>query len=107
MGPRLTPLLALLRRTFAAGMAGLVFVLGLFAASPVLHHQLHHGSDLTSLDDGCVIAHFASGVSVPAPVSAPPPPLADFSRDPQATSSEICLNSPRYLLQPERGPPAV
>ena len=96
----------LLRRVLAAGSAALIFALGLFAASPVLHGQLHHLSDST-LDDGCAIMLFANGVSMPLAATAPPPPSADWREGRPVSSTEILLDSPRYLLQPERGPPVA
>lgn len=84
--------------------AALVFALGLFAASPILHHQLHHGVD-ASPDDGCAVVLFSSGVSLALAVAAPAPSVADWQEDRPAATTEILLDSPRYLLQPERGPP--
>jgi hypothetical protein len=92
------------RRVVATGCAAVIFALGLFAASPSLHEQLHHKGD-TSSDDGCAVVLFAGGVSMPLAVMAPPPPSAEWSEQTYAVSTEIFLDSPRYLLQPERGPP--
>jgi hypothetical protein len=94
-----------LRRLLAALCAALVFALGLFSASPLLHQQLHHGAD-SAPDDSCAIVLFANGVSVPLALTAPPPPSADWQEFYPAVTTEIFLDSPRYLLQPERGPPA-
>jgi hypothetical protein len=92
------------RRVFAAGCAALVFALGVFAASPVLHEQLHHNAQTPS-DDGCAVALFAGGVSVPLAVTVLPAPPAEWHEQTCASSTEIFLDAPRYLLQPERGPP--
>ena len=97
-------LLVNFRRTFAAGAAALIFALGLFAVSPSLHHQLHDGVD-TAADDGCAVMLFASGVSVPVAVVAPLPPVTDWCGNLRVAAAEIILDSPRYLLRPERGPP--
>lgn len=94
------------RRLLALCCAGLVFGLGLFAASPILHEQLHHNTHSSS-DDGCAIVMFASGVSVPLAVTAMPPPSAEWREQPFVRSTEIHLDSPRYLLQPQCGPPVV
>lgn len=99
-------LLSSLRYFFAAGAAALIFSLGLFAASPSLHKQLHHGADAPA-DDDCAVVLFAGGVSVPMAAVAPTPPAADWREKPRAVTVEIVLASPRYLLQPERGPPVV
>ena len=93
-----------LRRVLATGCAALIFTLGVFAASPTLHGQLHHKADVTS-GDACAIMLFADGVSVPLAVNAPPPPVVDWQERAFARSTEIYLDSPRYLLRPERGPP--
>jgi len=92
------------RRVLATGCAAVIFALGLFAASPSLHEQLHHKAGASS-DDGCAVVLFAGGVSMPLAVMAAPPPSAEWSEPAYAVSTEIFLDSPRYLLQPERGPP--
>ncbi len=94
----------LLRRLLAAGCAVLVFALGLFAASPALHDQLHAGNH-SSLDDGCAVALFANGVSVTPSLVALPPAPGEWRELPGIAPREVLLDSPRYLLQPERGPP--
>ena len=53
------------RRLLAAGAAGLVFLLGLAAASPDLHARVH-GNVVDHDDAGCVIALFGHGVSLAA-----------------------------------------
>jgi hypothetical protein len=88
------------------GCAVLIFALGVFAASPALHGQLH-ASNHAPFEDGCAVALFAGGVSVALPLMALPPPSAEWRELPAAVSSEVLLDSPRYLLQPERGPPVV
>ena len=95
-----------LRRLLAAGGAVLVFALGLFAASPVLHAQLHHHVD-AALEDGCAIVLFAGGVSMPLVVTAIPPRTVEWQDQRFVASVEIFLDSPRYLLRPERGPPVA
>lgn len=88
----------------ATGCALLIFALGLFAASPTLHDQLHAGKH-ASWDDGCAVALFASGVAVTQPVVALPYAAGQWTELPGLVSNEVFLESPRYLLQPERGPP--
>lgn len=92
-----------LRWILATGCAVVVFALGVFAASPSLHHQLHAGTHAAP-DDGCAVTLFAGGVAVAAPVIALPP-SADWLELPAIVSVEVLRESPRYLLQPERGPP--
>jgi len=99
-------LIGVLRRGFAAGSAALIFALGLFAASPALHEHLHDGVDATDQDQ-CAVVLFASGVSVPLAVSAPLPPAVDWRALSSVPATELLLDSPRYLLQPERGPPVA
>ena len=93
-----------LHRVLAAGCIALVLALGLFAASPVLHDQLHHATAPT-VDDGCAVVLFANGVSVPLAVIAAPPPPVEWGEDIVVGSSELLLDSPRYRLLPGRGPP--
>jgi len=93
-----------IRRVCAAGCATLIFALGLFAASPSLHEQLHHKAGASS-DDGCAVVLFGGGVSMPQGLVAAPPPSTEWCMESLTPSTEIYLDSPRYLLQPERGPP--
>jgi uncharacterized membrane protein YgdD (TMEM256/DUF423 family) len=84
--------------------AVVIFALGLFAASPVLHEQLHHHAQPMA-DDGCAIVMFAGGALVPVAVTAVPPPRALSYEQRDIRSAEIFLSSPHYRLQPECGPP--
>lgn len=93
-----------LRRLGAAGGAALVLALAIFAASPELHHWLHSDAS-TASDDGCAVALFAGGVSVPLGAIAVVPPAAEWRETLHAPVVEILLVTPRYLRQPERGPP--
>lgn len=94
------------RRFLAGASAALVFALGVFAASPVLHNWLHD-VDATQVDDGCAVVLFASGVSVPLGAISIAPPAAEWREFIRPTAPEVFLVSPRYLRQPERGPPLV
>lgn len=96
----------LTRRFLAGGLAALVLVLGVFAASPALHHWLH-GTDATAADDGCAIVLFAAGVSVPLGAIAIAPPVAEWGESARPMAPEILLSAPRFLRQPERGPPQL
>lgn len=88
------------------GCAFLILALGVFAASPTLHKQLH-ATQHASAEDGCAVCLFAGGVSVAAPITTLPPSPANLSELPGTISQEIFLDTPRYLLQPERGPPVA
>ncbi|HVU36065.1 MAG TPA: hypothetical protein VHE61_21670 [Opitutaceae bacterium] len=92
------------RRRLATGCAALIFGLGLCAVSPALHKHLHSSAG-TSSDAGCVVLVFANGVSTAQPVVVVPLPPQEWRAQPYRTATEIFRESPRYLLQPERGPP--
>src|SRR4051812_19572837 len=105
-----------LSRTFALGIrlhriiavlcATLVFGLGVCAMSPQLHKHVH-GTGHGSTDDRCAIELFATGAALPVVMFAPAPMWRDRDAFLAPTLAEVLLESPRYLLQPERGPPAV
>jgi hypothetical protein len=110
-------LAAPLRRLIAAGSAALVLALTIFAASPAAHDWLHalaeggaphaplHAGEQADDDAGCAVVLFAGGVSLPVgPAAITPPILAPQGVSP-VTAAEVYLVSPRYLRQPERGPP--
>ena len=84
----------------------MVLALGLFAASPQLHQQLHPHVDST-LEGGCAVVLFAGGVSLPLTATALPPRDSARQELRAAPATEIHLDSPRYLLRPERGPPGA
>jgi hypothetical protein len=92
------------RRLLAVGGIALVLLLGVLAASPELH-RIIHSHDAPDHENGCAVALFTNGVSAPldtAMVAATPAIwLALLHSD----IVEIFLTSPRYLHQPERGPP--
>jgi hypothetical protein len=93
-------------RVVAVVCAALVFALGLFSASPTLHKHLHDAGD-TWDHDQCAIVQFATGVAVIVPLTLPPPTACEPHVSQPTHASEICLDSPRYLLRPERGPPVI
>ncbi len=102
---RSRPLAEFLRRLIAAGSAALVLTLAVFAASPVLHDRLHTATDTTH-DDSCAVGLFAHGVSLPFDAIAAPLPPATLAAPAPAFPRDIFVSPPRYLRQPERGPPA-
>lgn len=87
----------------AAGGAALVLALAVFAASPDLHSWLH--SDNGTGDDECAVALFASGVSTPAGAIVVSLSATEWKIPTYTSVDELFLASPRYLHQPERGPP--
>jgi hypothetical protein len=93
-------------RILAAGCAALVLALTIFAVSPAAHGLLHDdGHEHAVSDDACAVVMFASGVSLPvAPIAVIPPTAVACAISP-VTAAEVFLISPRYLRQPERGPP--
>ena len=95
-----------LRPLLGAGAALLVLVLAVFAASPAWHHALHRDGGSTTSED-CAIDLFAHGVALPVGASPVPPAVRSSGREKQAQAGEIDLPEPRYLRQPERGPPAL
>ena len=101
---RPTSLVNFFRGGIAASCAALVFVLGLFAASPSLHAHLH-GAVALGDDHQCAIAVFANGISVPLGMEMIQPPAAHVLQWCAPAVTEIYVGSPRFLLQPERGPP--
>lgn len=92
------------RRLLAAGGIALVLLLSVLTANPELHRFIH-GDGEAGHEDGCAVVLFAHGVSAPfdsAVLAATPAAWASLSRP---ETAEIFLTSPRYLHQPERGPP--
>lgn len=93
-----------LRRLSAAGGVALVLALAVFAASPELHGWLHPDGG-TAGEDSCAVALFAAGVSLPLGAVPVVAPAAAWLPPAPAVAEEIFLAPPRYLRQPERGPP--
>lgn len=97
----------MMRRFMAAACAALVLALTIFAACPTAHSLLHDDSHQHAVsEEACAVVMFASGVSLPVAPLAVTPPTAIGHVIPHATRNEIFLVSPRYLRQPERGPPS-
>lgn len=104
--PHSTLLTDRVRRWLALGCTALVLALTISAASPAAHGLLHSGNGDGTTDDACAVVMFASGVALPVgPISIAPPETLTAGISP-VTAAEIFLVSPRYLRQPERGPPA-
>jgi hypothetical protein len=110
----------LFRRLLAAGCVGLVLALTAVAASPAAHewlHQVeqehtcqHHPAGAKSpaphtADHDCAIVLFANGVDLCVGPFALTPPVALVASVSPVTAATPDLVAPRYLRQPERGPP--
>ncbi|HUR60166.1 MAG TPA: hypothetical protein VM029_20755 [Opitutaceae bacterium] len=102
--PRGTRFAGFVHRFAAAGGAVLVFALTICAASPIAHDWLHRSGD-SGQESGCAVLLFADGVSLPLDTLGVQPPAAVTGRVTLASATDVFLISPRYLRQPERGPP--
>lgn len=88
-----------------------MLLLTVLAVSPQFHTALHgHADDYAAAitqDEGCVVTLFAAGVTAaPAPLLVVAPPQTQLRAE-ISPQSEIFVSPPRYLHQPERGPPLV
>jgi hypothetical protein len=94
------------RRLFAAAGIALVLLLGTATVAPTLHSWLHvdGGHDA---NHQCAVVLFASGVALAATAIALVGPTLEWGALFVASASELFLVTPRFLRQPERGPPAA
>lgn len=106
LAPRFAAWTDPLRRLMAAGGALLVLALTVLAANPRLHEKLH-ADDPAPHTDGCAVVLFANGVALTVALTPALPAVAEWRVTPAAVVTEIFLAAPRYLRQPERGPPAL
>ena len=89
----------------AAGGIALILLLGAAAVSPGLHDRLHDGTHAGETNHTCVVVLFASGVtSAVATIAVAAPAIAWRDRI-VLPAAKLFLSPPRYLRQPERGPP--
>jgi hypothetical protein len=114
--PRPLSIAELCRRLLAATAAALVLALTLLGASPAAHAWLHRGEQRhvchqhtkpvpPTAEHDCAVVLFAGTVDVPVgPVALTPPVDVSAGVSP-VTAADFFLVSPRYLRQPERGPP--
>ena len=102
MGFRLPTQTSAFHRWVAGLSAALVLLLAALTASPAAHHWMHEGN--SDNDDGCAVVVFARGVTLAGGTALITIPLARRASAAQVIH-EVFLPSPRYLLQPERGPP--
>jgi hypothetical protein len=96
---------ALLRRVGAAMGIAVLLLLSVSAASPVVHHWLHADTGADS-SDNCAVVLFASGVTLAAAAIAFALPALRWVEMRVEAAAVLFVVSPRYLRQPERGPPA-
>ena len=115
-----------LRRLLAAGCAALVLLLGLMAVNPALHDLAHqsasadkpacahqdHGpatppADQTKGGHVCAVTLFAQGLALATPLVAPDTTPVAWHDLIFSAVEEPLLTAPRYLHQPERGPPVA
>jgi hypothetical protein len=82
----------------------MVFALTVFGASPALHDWLHFQGSPAG-DDACAVMLFASGVPLASGTPNLLPPSAAWREPSRVEVADFFLVSPRYLRQPERGPP--
>ena len=107
------------RRLGAAAAAALVLVLTVLAASPAAHAWLHAAPEGCAghthvpapeehdADQGCAVVLMMSGVELPLEPLSPLPPRLIAGSDLRVTAAAPDLRHPRYLRQPERGPPGL
>lgn len=99
------------RRFIAALGVALVLLLGVAAVNPVLHAHLHdgdhpvHDSAPAASPHACAVDLFASGITFALGAIALAAPSLAWRERPSAALAELYLTPPRYLRQPERGPP--
>ena len=74
------------------------------AASPDLHEKFH-GAGNAGNEDNCAVTLFANGVSLASTATLVPLPVVAWSEKPASEVSEVFVATPRYLRQPEHGPP--
>jgi hypothetical protein len=95
----------LFRRVIAAMGVALVLLLGTASVTPVLHDWLHVEGGHEA-DHACAVVLFASGVALASTAIDLAGPTLVWRAFSAPLVSEVFLVVPRYLRQPERGPPA-
>ncbi|GAB1488092.1 hypothetical protein MASR2M8_05350 [Opitutaceae bacterium] len=106
-------------RVLAFALAWLVFGLSLVSSSPEAHALVHraeqasphdcdhaHSAPTESTEHVCAVVLFAGGIELPAAIYLPLP-VVTVAPTAQTAYAALFLPVPRYLRQPERGPPAV
>ncbi len=99
------------RRFIAALGVALVLLLGVAAVNPVVHAHLHeadhagHDGAPAASPHVCAVELFASGIAFALAATAVASPRLAWHERPPVALAELYLTPPRYLRQPERGPP--
>lgn len=91
------------RRFVAAGCALLLLTITCLAASPDAHRHLHDDAD--HADHECAIVLFAQGFALALGALLVSAPRLIGHASTLLARTELRLIAPRYLHQPERGPP--
>jgi hypothetical protein len=94
-----------LRRSLAAFGVALVLLLTVSSVSPRVHEQLHGAAGHVA-GDQCAVVLFASGVTLVTALVVLLAAKLEWRTIIVPIVVELGLVSPRYLRQPERGPPA-
>ncbi|MBW8781926.1 MAG: hypothetical protein JF599_08570 [Verrucomicrobia bacterium] len=105
------------QRLLAGLLTLVVLALTVLSVSPDAHAWLHaheHGDrpdssaapDL-SHDDGCAITLYAHGITAALDIPRLPAPQENWVQVSASIQRTLYLSVPRYLRQPERGPPVV
>ena len=84
----------------------LVLLLGASTMVPALHHWWHADHSHAS-EDHCAVVLFASGITLAAGALALARRAITWRSLITGAVVELFLMAPRYLRQPERGPPAA
>lgn len=86
--------------------AALLLLLSASAVSPLLHEHLHgHDDEHGSPAHFCAVVLFAGGIVLAAGALRVAAPAAIWRELDRPRAAELFLVAPRYLRQPERGPP--
>lgn len=99
------------RRFIAALGVALVLLLGVAAVNPIVHAHLHdadhagHDNAPAASPHICAVVLFASGVTFALAAIAVAAPQLVWRERPVLAAAKLYLTPPRYLRQPERGPP--
>jgi hypothetical protein len=93
------------RRFIAAIGVALVLMLATATVTPAFHDWLHVEGDHET-NHQCAVVLFASGVALAAGAIALTGPTLAWRIFSAPAAAELFLVVPRYLRQPERGPPA-
>ena len=94
----------LLRRLVAIGSVALVLMMGASVVLPALHHWLH-GDAGEETSDQCAVEMFGMGITTASSSLALERQTITWPAPVQPAQEALFLATPRFLRQPERGPP--